>query len=47
VHVVLDVHDTPHRALWVTPGGLGVGRMVQLLPFQRSVKAWLSAKPPE
>jgi hypothetical protein len=35
-HAVADVHVTPLRLLLVAPVGLGVGSVVQMLPFQRS-----------
>jgi hypothetical protein len=36
VHEVAEVHDPPSRELAVEPLGLGVGWMVQAVPFHRS-----------
>jgi hypothetical protein len=40
VQVVVEAHDTPLRLLEVTPVGVGVVWMDQLVPFQRSANGW-------
>jgi hypothetical protein len=41
-----DVQDTAIKKLCTAPGGLGVGRMVQVVPFHRSARVLPLAVPP-
>ena len=41
-----DVQDTASRKLCTAPGGLGVGWMVQVVPFHRSARVLPLAVPP-
>ncbi len=44
VQAVAEVQDTPFKDRWGPPGGLRVGWIVQLVPFQRSASVtWFPA----